>query len=88
MSGRSSRTIYVGNLPGDIRLREVEDLFYKVCFLMKLSYISENNCVISFILMFEYTVTHEKKTSRSSKMGIRNVDFLVSAVPNQLIYGN
>ncbi|XP_027938221.1 serine/arginine-rich splicing factor SR30-like [Vigna unguiculata] len=29
MSGRSSRTIYVGNLPGDIRLREVEDLFYK-----------------------------------------------------------
>jgi hypothetical protein len=30
MSGRSSRTLYVGNLPGDIRLREVEDLFYKV----------------------------------------------------------
>ncbi|ESW16947.1 hypothetical protein PHAVU_007G197400 [Phaseolus vulgaris] len=30
MSGRSSRTIYVGNLPGDIRLREVEDLFYKL----------------------------------------------------------
>ncbi|KAL5196125.1 Serine/arginine-rich splicing factor SR30 [Glycine soja] len=29
MSGRSSRTIYVGNLPGDVRLREVEDLFYK-----------------------------------------------------------
>ncbi|XP_028780885.1 serine/arginine-rich splicing factor SR30 [Neltuma alba] len=29
MSSRSSRTIYVGNLPGDIRLREVEDLFYK-----------------------------------------------------------
>ncbi|KAM7273222.1 hypothetical protein ACFE04_027886 [Oxalis oulophora] len=31
-SGRSSkqdRTIYVGNLPGDIRIREVEDLFYK-----------------------------------------------------------
>lgn len=28
--GRSlSRTIYVGNLPGDIREREVEDLFYK-----------------------------------------------------------
>ncbi|KAG6750457.1 hypothetical protein POTOM_044952 [Populus tomentosa] len=26
---RSSRTLYVGNLPGDIRLREVEDLFYK-----------------------------------------------------------
>ncbi|OAY78092.1 Serine/arginine-rich splicing factor SR30, partial [Ananas comosus] len=26
---RASRTIYVGNLPGDIREREVEDLFYK-----------------------------------------------------------
>ncbi|KAJ3683708.1 hypothetical protein LUZ60_013935 [Juncus effusus] len=29
MSRRLSRTIYVGNLPGDIREREVEDLFYK-----------------------------------------------------------
>ncbi|GMH25960.1 hypothetical protein Nepgr_027803 [Nepenthes gracilis] len=29
MSSRSSRTLYVGNLPGDIRQREVEDLFYK-----------------------------------------------------------
>ncbi|KAK0600647.1 hypothetical protein LWI29_017055 [Acer saccharum] len=29
MSSRSSRTIYVGNLPGDTRMREVEDLFYK-----------------------------------------------------------
>ncbi|BAF22522.1 serine/arginine-rich-splicing factor SR34 isoform X2 [Oryza sativa Japonica Group] len=29
MSRRWSRTIYVGNLPGDIREREVEDLFYK-----------------------------------------------------------
>ena len=27
---RASRTLYVGNLPGDIRVREVEDLFYKV----------------------------------------------------------
>ncbi|KAG6427316.1 hypothetical protein SASPL_111558 [Salvia splendens] len=27
--GRSSRTIYVGNLPGDIRETEIEDLFYK-----------------------------------------------------------
>nr|XP_043624098.1 serine/arginine-rich splicing factor SR30-like [Erigeron canadensis] len=27
--GRLDRTIYVGNLPGDIREREVEDLFYK-----------------------------------------------------------
>lgn len=30
MSRRSSRTVYVGNLPGDIREREVEDLFMKV----------------------------------------------------------
>lgn len=30
MSRRWSRTIYVGNLPGDIREKEVEDLFYKV----------------------------------------------------------
>ncbi|XP_028055022.1 serine/arginine-rich splicing factor SR34A isoform X2 [Camellia sinensis] len=29
MSGRFSRTIYVGNLPADIREWEVEDLFYK-----------------------------------------------------------
>nr|DAD38079.1 TPA_asm: hypothetical protein HUJ06_008720 [Nelumbo nucifera] len=29
MSGHLSRTIYVGNLPGDIREREIEDLFYK-----------------------------------------------------------
>ncbi|XP_073147820.1 serine/arginine-rich splicing factor SR30-like isoform X2 [Henckelia pumila] len=28
-SSRSDRTLYVGNLPGDIREREVEDLFYK-----------------------------------------------------------
>ncbi|KAF3504403.1 hypothetical protein F2Q69_00039505 [Brassica cretica] len=32
MSSRSSRTIYVGNLPGDIREREVEDLFSKCAF--------------------------------------------------------
>lgn len=29
MSSRSSRTIYVGNLPGDVRESEIEDLFYK-----------------------------------------------------------
>lgn len=28
-SSRASRTLYVGNLPGDIQEREVEDLFYK-----------------------------------------------------------
>ncbi|PPD99988.1 hypothetical protein GOBAR_DD02969 [Gossypium barbadense] len=27
--GHSSRTLYVGNLPGDTHMREVEDLFYK-----------------------------------------------------------
>lgn len=31
MSGRFSRSIYVGNLPADIKELEVEDLFYKVC---------------------------------------------------------
>lgn len=30
MSSRASRTIYAGNLPGDIRMREIEDLFIKV----------------------------------------------------------
>jgi RNA recognition motif-containing protein len=40
MNRRWSRTIYVGNLPGDIREREVEDLFYKVgelipCIILK-----------------------------------------------------
>ncbi|XP_024401528.1 serine/arginine-rich splicing factor SR30 [Physcomitrium patens] len=29
MSSRASRTIYVGNLPGDVREREIEDIFYK-----------------------------------------------------------
>ncbi|GAB2216081.1 hypothetical protein Drorol1_Dr00023848, partial [Drosera rotundifolia] len=29
MSRRAYRTIYVGNLPGIVREREVEDLFYK-----------------------------------------------------------
>ncbi|KAL8155528.1 serine/arginine-rich splicing factor SR30-like isoform X2 [Apium graveolens] len=36
MSGRLSRTIYVGNLPGDIREREVEDLFYKYGHIMEI----------------------------------------------------
>ena len=40
---RSSCTLYVGNLPGDTRMREVEDLFYKVFFFffyfLNLSYI-------------------------------------------------
>lgn len=30
MSSRFSRTIYVGNLPADIREGEIDDLFYKV----------------------------------------------------------
>ena len=42
MSSRSSRTVYVGNLPGDIREKEVEDLFYKVtrCLLIHALYVS------------------------------------------------
>jgi RNA recognition motif-containing protein len=32
MSRRNGCTIYVGNLPEDIREREIEDLFYKVSF--------------------------------------------------------
>lgn len=36
MSGRLNRTIYVGNLPGDIREREVEDLFYKYGHIMEI----------------------------------------------------
>jgi arginine/serine-rich splicing factor 1/9 len=32
MTRRNSCTIYVGNLPEDIREREIEDLFYKVRF--------------------------------------------------------
>lgn len=30
MSRYGATTIFVGNLPGDVREREVEDLFYKV----------------------------------------------------------
>lgn len=36
---RSSRTLYVGNLPGDVREREVEDLFYKVLILLMAPYV-------------------------------------------------
>ncbi|KAL1368175.1 hypothetical protein AAHE18_02G102400 [Arachis hypogaea] len=35
MSRRGSRIVYVGNLPGDIREREVEDLFSKLLLLEK-----------------------------------------------------
>lgn len=37
--GRSSRTIYVGNLPGDIRETEIEDLFYKVFGVLIVNYL-------------------------------------------------
>lgn len=37
MSGRFSRTIYVGNLPLDVRESEIDDLFYKVGGLFSLS---------------------------------------------------
>ncbi|GAB2219040.1 hypothetical protein Drorol1_Dr00006667 [Drosera rotundifolia] len=40
MSRRAYRTIYVGNLPGDVREREVEDLFYNVLsHLLSLGYL-------------------------------------------------
>ncbi|XWS50266.1 hypothetical protein CRYUN_Cryun12cG0073600 [Craigia yunnanensis] len=39
MSGRFSRTIYVGNLPSDIKEWEVEDLFYKAAlYLILMNY--------------------------------------------------
>lgn len=46
MSSRWNRTIYVGNLPGDIRMREVEDLFYKVFIFL----FSCNYSLISFVV--------------------------------------
>ncbi|GAU43666.1 hypothetical protein TSUD_302290 [Trifolium subterraneum] len=36
MSSRFSRTIYVGNLPSDIRESEIEDLFYKYGRIMEI----------------------------------------------------
>lgn len=50
MSRRSSRTIYVGNLPGDTRLREVEDLFYKVFNSTFNSLFALETYLVSFIL--------------------------------------
>jgi len=42
MTRRIDRTIYVGNLPGDIREREVEDLFYKVvCIIISVVWIND-----------------------------------------------
>lgn len=56
MSSRSSRTIYVGNLPGDIRMREIEDLFMKVSFkkyiyyyIYILVFLSQNYIEIYFL---------------------------------------
>lgn len=37
MSSRSSKTVYVGNLPGDIREKEVEDLFRKASSILSFS---------------------------------------------------
>lgn len=45
--GRSSRTVYLGNLPGDIRESEIEDLFYKVCWL----------CFIVSLLKLQYLLS-------------------------------
>ena len=35
---RMSRVVFVGNLPGDIRTREVEDLFYKFGRIIEVSH--------------------------------------------------
>lgn len=39
---RSSKVLYVGNLPGDVREREVEDIFYKVLLLFVLLIVIHN----------------------------------------------
>lgn len=46
MAGRHppSRTIYVGNLPGNVKVRDVEDIFYKV------SYANPTKCGSGLIL--------------------------------------
>lgn len=60
MSSRSSRTLYVGNLPGDVREREVEDLFYKVnnlsVFLFLCNFILNSSLQDTFILLFSREV--------------------------------
>lgn len=42
---RSSKVLYVGNLPGDVREREVEDIFYKVTHILFLCVTSGVLCV-------------------------------------------
>lgn len=54
MSSRSSRTIYVGNLPGDIRMREIEDLFMKVSFFFSFFFFS---FLIYFYFYFSFSFT-------------------------------
>ena len=48
MSRRLSRTVYVGNLSGDIREREVEDLFLKVFCSLFLFLFSLEEVFLSF----------------------------------------
>lgn len=51
MSSRSSRTIYVGNLPGDIREREVEDLFSKVNYSFHL----DQDRILCYVMKIVFT---------------------------------
>jgi RNA recognition motif-containing protein len=70
MSRRWSRTIYVGNLPGDIREREVEDLFYKVGNFF--------NCLIP---CYPIIISKECNPSYRIRLGSLAVYFLDSVPP-------
>lgn len=59
MTRRSSRTIYVGNLPGDIRLREVEDLFYKVPMFIMLLIIYAGRYILGLLFYMVYFLVWE-----------------------------
>ncbi|TQD79386.1 hypothetical protein C1H46_035080 [Malus baccata] len=54
MSGRFSRTIYVGNLPSDIKEWEVEDLFYKFLMHMKVHSVTSMLNVLNNTLLNVY----------------------------------
>lgn len=56
MSGRFSRTIYVGNLPSDIREGEIEDLFYKVG-LDSFRHFYFGYCLDSTLLTFQMAIS-------------------------------
>lgn len=63
MAGRSRHTIYVGNLPLDVKEWEIEDLFYKVCDLQTLF------CI--------FIIIKQKKETRTLYAGFKVTDILV-----------